>query len=328
MSSAGARFGVNLMPPLWAGEAAVTGPALMARRRRLLGLMADAGMDHVMLGDHVTFHDGLGNDGLIDAASTLTATDLDVYLSVYLLVLRHPMLVARQLVTLAQIAPGRLTLGMGIAGDDRNEVIACGVDPATRGRRMDESLSVVRRLLGGEEVTHTGEFFALDRARVVPAPQEPIPLVVGGRAEAALRRAGRLGDGWLGIWTSAERCARSIASVEQYGEDAGRSDVDWRHGMTFWCGFGADRDQARAHVAPVMEGFYKVPFDRFERYIPHGTVDDVTEFIAPFLEAGVTAVNIIPFAEDDDTAIGAAAEVVKRLRSSSPSPRAVSQENR
>jgi alkanesulfonate monooxygenase SsuD/methylene tetrahydromethanopterin reductase-like flavin-dependent oxidoreductase (luciferase family) len=310
----GVRFGINLMPPRWAGEPPETGPALLARRRRLLGLMADAGMDHVMVGDHVMFHGGLGNDGLVDAASTLTATDLDLYLSVYLLVLRHPLLVARQLVTLAQLFPGRVSVGLGIAGDDRNEVEACGVDPSTRGRRMDESLGLLRRLLAGEEVTHDGEFFRLDRAHVVPTPDAPIPLVVGGRAEAALRRAGRLGDGWLGIWTSAERCARSIATVEQYAADAGRTEADWNHGMTFWCGFGPDRDRARSHVAPVMEGFYRVPFDKFERYIPHGTVDDVAEFVAPFISAGATTVNIIPFAEDVDTAIGAVADVVKLLR--------------
>lgn len=317
-SADGVRFGINLMPPRWAGEPPETGPALMARRRRLLGLMTDAGMDHVMVGDHVMFHGGLGNDGLVDAASTLTATDLDLYLSVYLLVLRHPLLVARQLVTLAQLFPGRASLGLGIAGDDRAEVEACGVDPRTRGRRMDEALGVLRRLLAGDEVTHDGEFFTLDRARVVPTPETPIPLVVGGRADAALRRAGRLGDGWLGIWTSADRCARSIATVEQHAAEAGRTDVDWQHGMTFWCGFGPDRERARHHVAPVMEGFYRVPFDRFERYIPHGSVEDVAEFVAPFLAAGATTINIIPFAADDDIAISSVADVVKLLRSTSP----------
>jgi alkanesulfonate monooxygenase SsuD/methylene tetrahydromethanopterin reductase-like flavin-dependent oxidoreductase (luciferase family) len=265
-------------------------------------------MDHVGVGDHVMFHGGMGNDGLVDAASVLTASDLDVYLSVYLLVLRHPLLVARQLLTLAQLAPGRLSLGLGIGGDDRAEVAACGVDPRTRGRRMDESLGLLRRLLAGEEVTHAGEFFILEGAQLRPAADPAIPLVVGGRAEAALRRAGHLGDGWLGIWTSAERCARSIAAVEKHGADAGR-EVAWRHGMTFWCGFGGDRAQGAERVAPVMEHFYRTPFDRFERYVPHGTAADVAAFIAPFLDAGVTTVNVIPVDEHEDAAIAHAAEV-------------------
>jgi len=89
----------------------------MAQRRRLLDRMAASGLDHVMVGDHVVFHGGIGNDGLADAASVVTAReDLDVYLAVYLLSLRHPLLVARQLVTVAQFAPGRLSLGLGIGG--------------------------------------------------------------------------------------------------------------------------------------------------------------------------------------------------------------------
>ena len=199
----------------------------MTHRPRLLRRMADGGIDHVMVGDHVMFHGGLGNDGLTDAASVVTATEeLGVYLAVYLLVLRHPLLVARQILTVAQFAPGRLALGLGIGGDDRREVAACGVDPATRGRRMDEALGLLRRLLAGENVSHEGEYFSLDRARLRPVPEQPIPLVVGGRSDAALRRAGRLGDGWLGIWVSAAPFAEAIDAVDAHAKDAGRGDVD------------------------------------------------------------------------------------------------------
>jgi alkanesulfonate monooxygenase SsuD/methylene tetrahydromethanopterin reductase-like flavin-dependent oxidoreductase (luciferase family) len=314
----GVRFGVNLMPQLWVDGPVRSGRALLAFRSRLFDRMTEAGIDHVMVGDHVMFHGGVGNDGLTDAASVVTATEeLDVYLAVYLMVLRHPLLVARQILTVAQLAPGRLSLGLGIGGDDRREVAACGVDPRSRGRRMDESLALVRRLLDGETVTHEGEFFSLAEARLRPTPEQPIPLVVGGRSDAALRRAGRLGDGWLGIWTSPARCAEAIQAVEQHGAEAGRTDVGWRHGMTFWCGFGTDRAEARGRVAPAMEGLYRTPFDDFERYIPHGTAQDVAEFVAPFVDAGCTTLNFIPFAGSDEESIDAVAETRKLLRSGS-----------
>ncbi len=317
MSIRDVRFGVNLMPQAWSGAPLLAGPGLMAQRRRLLDRMAAAGMDHVMVGDHVMFQGGVGNDGLTDAASVVTANDtLDVYLAVYLLVLRHPLLVARQLLTVAQFAPGRLCLGLGIGGDDRREVTACGVDPTTRGRRMNESLALLRRLLTGDEVTESGEFFSLDHARITPAPAEKIPLIVGGRSDAALRRAGRLGDGWLGIWTAADRCADAIETVAEHAADAGRDRVDWRHGMTFWCGFGADRAEARARVAPVMEGFYHTPFDRFERYIPHGSVAEVAELVAPYVAAGCSTLNFIPFAGSDEAGIDAVAQVRQILERS------------
>src|ERR1700753_2399899 len=221
--AAAARFGVNLMAQGWTGEPIITGPALMRHRARLLQRMTETGLDHVMIGDHAMFQGGTGNDGLADAASVITASeDIGVYLAVYLLVLRHPLTVARQILTVAQFGPGRLSLGLGIAGDDRREVEACGVDPRTRGRRMDEALAVVRRLLTGETVSHQGEFFQFEQARLRPVLDEPVPLAVGGRSEAALRRAGRLGDGWLGIWTSAQRCAEAIRIVEKHGGRARR----------------------------------------------------------------------------------------------------------
>src|SRR6185295_11694668 len=107
--------------------------------------------------------------------------------SVYLLPLRHPVPVARQLATFAQYAPGRLIFGVGVGGEDRHEVEICGVDPASRGRRMDESLTVLRGLLSGDALTFRGEFFNLDRALIRPAPTPPIPIVVGGRSDAAAR---------------------------------------------------------------------------------------------------------------------------------------------
>jgi alkanesulfonate monooxygenase SsuD/methylene tetrahydromethanopterin reductase-like flavin-dependent oxidoreductase (luciferase family) len=99
-----------------------------------LGRVADAGVDHLCVGDHVSLFVGAGSDGLITAASLLAAqSQLPVYVGLYLLELRHPVLVARQLSTIAQLAPGRLTLGVGIGGEDRHEIEICNVDP----RRAD-----------------------------------------------------------------------------------------------------------------------------------------------------------------------------------------------
>ncbi len=151
-----------------------------------LSALADAGLDHVATADHVSFRDGAGRDGLIDAAGMLASSGLPVYVALYLLVLRHPVLVARQLSTLAETAPGRLVLGVGVGGEDRHEVEVCGVDPRTRGRRMDECLTVLRALLAGGPVTHQGRFFDLDAASVRPVPSQPVPLVVGGRSDAAV----------------------------------------------------------------------------------------------------------------------------------------------
>ena len=164
-----------------------------------LPLIADAPVDHLCVGDHVSFFVGAGSDGLITASTLLAAqARLPVYVALYLLPLRHPVPVARQLATLAQVAPGRLTLGVGIGGEDRHEIEVCGVDPHTRGCRMDESLEILRALADGSPVSFSGEHFSLKEAIVSPPPSPRVPLIVGGRSDAAMHRAAQFGDGWLG----------------------------------------------------------------------------------------------------------------------------------
>ena len=170
-----------------------------SEQRSLLGRIADAGIDHVFTADHVSFHDGSGMDGLVTlAALSGLEPRLGLQVGVYLLGLRHPMVAARQIATLAEAAPGRLIVGVGAGGDDRHEVEVCDVNPATRGRRTDAALEIVRALLEGKTVDGDGEFFGFRGGKIRPVPDPPVPLVVGGRSDAALERAGRLGDGWLG----------------------------------------------------------------------------------------------------------------------------------
>ena len=125
--------------------------------RSALAKIEAAGIDHVGIGDHISFYVGFGYDGLLRAAMILGASErLRVMIGIYLLPLRHPLPVARQLADIADLAPGRLTFGVGIGGEDPLEVANSGVDPGTRGRRMDESMSVLRRLLNGEVVSFEG----------------------------------------------------------------------------------------------------------------------------------------------------------------------------
>ena len=282
-----------------------------------LARIVEEGVDHVCVGDHVSFFVGAGSDGLITATSMLTAQrELPVYVGLYLLPLRHPVPVARQLASIAQLAPGRLTLGVGIGGEDRHEIEVCGIDPTTRGRRTDECLQILRGLADGTPVTFHGEFFALKDALIVPAPAPPIPLIVGGRSDAAVSRAARLGDGWLGIWVSRRRFAAVRDQIAQEATDAGRDPSVFEHALNVWCGFGPTREAAREPLAMQMQRFYQMAFEPFERYSPHGTPEDVAEFLSPYIEAGCSAFNLIPCAADDETAIAAVGEVRTLLTSS------------
>jgi len=285
-----------------------------ARRRALLDRVASSGLDHVFVADHVSFYDGLGMDGLVQAATLLASHEtLHVQIGVYLLALRHPVPVARQIATLCDSAPGRLALGVGVGGEDRHEVEVCGVDPATRGRRTDEALLALRGLLSGEPFSLHGEFFDFEAARIRPAPEPPVPIVIGGRSDAALRRAARAGDGWLGVWCSPARYAQALARIRQEAEGFGRSGVRWQHGLQVWVGVDDDVPRARARLASAMQSMYRLPFERFERYSPVGEPKQIAEFLAGYVEAGCTSFNVMPVAPSSERAIDAVAEVKEHL---------------
>ena len=281
--------------------------------RAFLERVDQAGIDHVCCGDHVGFFTGLGFDGLVQATVlTMLHPTLPVYTGVYLLPLRHPVLVARQFADIGRLAPGRLIFGAGMGGEDRHEVEICGVDPATRGLRMNESLAIVRQLLTGQPVSFHGTFFDLDGALIVPAPATPVPVIIGGRSDAAIRRAGSATAGSAsGFPPGASRPPWRWPRRRRRG--AGRPDPPSRHAMQVWCGLAASKEEARACLAPAMQDFYQLPFERFERYCPCGTADDVAGFLAPYAAAGCTEFNLIPQSPDPGQAIAGAAAVRKLL---------------
>ncbi len=267
------------------------------------------GIDRLSVGDHVSFHGGRGFDGMVQAAvlAGLTST-IEVQTGVYLLGLRHPVLAARQIATVANLASGRLIVGVGLGGEDPHELEVCGVDPKTRGRRLDECLDVVRALLSGEPLDHHGRFFDLDDARILPAASSPVPIVVGGRSDAAIRRAALRAEGWLGLFVSADRYHGATTQVEEVAVAEGRTEVPWRHGMHVWCSFDPTPDR----VAAAMEDLYKTPFARFERYTPVGSPAEVADQLGPYVVNGLRHVNLAPVSSTAEEAIDGVAEV-KRL---------------
>lgn len=285
-------------------------------KQRMLQDLVDAGIDQVFMADHVSFRDGSGTDGFIEiAALSQLNPEIDVMIAVYLLALRHPLPVARQLATMSEIAPGRVTLGVGVGGEDRHEIEVCGVDPRTRGRRTDEMLELMRGLMTGEPVDFDGEFFQVSAARIKPAVTPRTPIIIGGRSNAALTRTARFGDGWIGTWCSPRRFAEATEIIAEEAEAHGRSDVEWQHGYQAWIGIGANRDEGRANVAEAMESFYRVPFSAFEKYTPYGTADEIAEQLRPHVEAGCSMLNLKVVADHESTAMAAAGELATLLRS-------------
>ncbi|MCB1646537.1 MAG: LLM class flavin-dependent oxidoreductase [Pseudomonadales bacterium] len=284
-------------------------------RAKMLDDAWHAGVNHIFMADHVSFRNGSGKDGMVEIAALSQLHDeIAVMTGIYLLPLRHPLPVARQLSTLSEIAPGRILFGIGIGGEDRHEVEICGVDPRTRGKRTNESLAIIRGLLAGETVDFDGEIFQIEKAIIRPRPVKPIPVIVGGRSNAALERTGLYGDGWIGTWCSVRRFEEAIGIIDGVARTAGRQDINWQHGYQPWVGVADTREEARARVAAAMEAFYHVPFEQFERYVPYGTPEDVAGALQPYVSAGCRIMNLKVVAGNDNESLQAVKIIAGQLQ--------------
>lgn len=157
------------------------------------------------------------------SAMAMATTRLKFSTSVYILPLRNPVEVAKATGTVARISKGRLILGAGV-GWMKQEFDAYGIDFRTRGRRMDECVEVLRKLWAGGFVEHHGEFFDLPGVAVAPAPEAPIPIYFGGTSKPAMRRAARLGQGWIGTGNHIDEVSGLLDELRRLRRECGRED--------------------------------------------------------------------------------------------------------
>jgi probable F420-dependent oxidoreductase len=136
---------------------------------------------------------------------------------------RPPVLVAKQASSIAFLSGNRLGLGIGLSPWPE-DFVAMGVPWARRGKRMDECIDILRGLTSGEFFSYDGEFFSLPAMKQTPAPSRPIPLLVGGHSEAALRRAVLKGDGWMHAGGDGDELDRLLARLAEIRKAEGLQD--------------------------------------------------------------------------------------------------------
>jgi probable F420-dependent oxidoreductase len=141
---------------------------------------------------------------------------------VYLLAIRHPFVGARAFATLDGLSGGRIEAGVG-AGWMTTEWDTVGLDPSTRGRRLDEAIDVCRRLWSDDVIEHHGEFYDFAPVMFEPKPvQQRLPIVIGGESRRALRRAAERGDGWIGMFHTPDSAWAQVELLRQASEVADR----------------------------------------------------------------------------------------------------------
>jgi probable F420-dependent oxidoreductase len=142
---------------------------------------------------------------------------------VYVLPARNPFVVAKAVGTAAHLSGGRVLLGVG-AGWMREEFVQLEQPFERRGARMEEQIAVLRTLWRGGMVEHHGEFYDFGRLEMSPTPPAPVPILVGGHSETALRRAARLGDGWMGVYYGVDELTAIVERLQGYRREYGTDD--------------------------------------------------------------------------------------------------------
>jgi probable F420-dependent oxidoreductase len=198
----------------------------------------EIGYDHIDVFDHVVMGYPVAGRPpgpytatmpILEALMTLahlTAVTSRVTLGTEVLVLpqRHPTLVAKQVSTLDTLSAGRVRLGVGV-GWQESEYEALGEDFHTRGARMDEAIRLLRACWGDPQVDFEGAHYRVTAMAMEPKPPQGrrLPIWIGGMSEAAWRRVGQLGDGWLASRvTDAESARRALEAIRRHAEAAGR----------------------------------------------------------------------------------------------------------
>ena len=259
-------------------------------------LAEELGFDSGWVGDHLSFH-----PPVLDALGSLSAvaarTDrLVLGTGVLLLPLRDAVWTAKQLATLTAFAPDRLLFGVGVGGENQAEFEAVGVPVAQRGRRLDEGLEIVTRLLRGEAVDHLGPLLPTRSPALEPAPEVPPPVVVGGRSEAALRRAARMGDGWLGVWMSPRRVVEVRHRLDELAVEYGRPPVTAL--LMVFVHVTDDVAAGHAEAAAFVRGQYGLPYESLQRWVVVGDEAHVAARLTELRAAGVEGFVLVAAASD------------------------------
>jgi alkanesulfonate monooxygenase SsuD/methylene tetrahydromethanopterin reductase-like flavin-dependent oxidoreductase (luciferase family) len=249
-------------------------------------LAEELGYSSVWFGDHLSFHVPLYECLSMMAAAAVVTRKVTVASGVLLGVLRHP-----------------AWLGLGVGGENRAEFELAGVPLAERGRRTTELMRSLREM-----------WLADNPHGLQPPPvQSRIPLWHGGRADAALARTARFGDGWLGAFVTPERYAERWSALGSLAADAGRAPEELTPGLHVYIRVD-DADRAWREASAFIGDVYAIDPEPMRRYCIAGNADQCAEEIAAFVEAGVTHVICRIAGSDLEDQMARIMEVAARVR--------------
>jgi probable F420-dependent oxidoreductase len=259
--------------------------------------LEEMGCDSLWTGGHIASRNPSPEAMMSLARLVENTTEVVIGSAVLLLPLYPPALVAKQIADLDRRSGGRIVLGVGIGGEYPEEFRATGVPIAERGARLNEAIPLLRTLWSAEEISHDGRFYPMDNVKIHPAPSQgaALPIMVAGRQEPAMRRAARLGDGWMPYMYSPRRFRESVETVRSHAADAGRRLNRFSWALFTPVNVQADGDAARKEAAAFLGGTYNQSFEQMVSHVGAvGTPSEVAKRLTEYAAAGVRHFVFLP----------------------------------
>lgn len=266
-------------------------------------LVEDLGFDSLWQGEHIIWHGPTLDATVALSAFAARTSRITLGTSILLLPLRHPMAVAKSFATLDVLAGGRTVFGIGVGGENPAEFEACSIPFGERGARTDEAIEVIRRLWSEPNVTFAGRFARFSDVRLEPRPVQPggPPIWVGGRSPAALRRAARLGDGWLPYLIDPDQYRSGWERIQAEARDAGRDLSNFMPAHLVFTYLDDDLDAARQMAARRLGRAYRQPFEELvDRYCALGPPETFQRKLEEFVAAGARHIILSPVCPYDE----------------------------
>jgi probable F420-dependent oxidoreductase len=254
-------------------------------------LVEESGLDSIWLNDRI--RNPTPSLEPISALAMIAGrtTRIKFGMSVTVLPVRDPIILAKELATIDFLSDGRMLPAFGLGVDNEAEWLAVGKTPKHRGPMMDEAVELMRRLWQEDAVTHTGQFYATHELTIQPKPvQQPLPIWFGGRSPAAYRRVGRLGDGFLGAFQSPAASQEAVCAIRQAAATYQRTVPEDHYGTIVPFHFG-DADISKEIAVLEKRSTPRVPFDTYGAW---PTADAVRRRIDEYVAVGVSKFVLRP----------------------------------
>lgn len=266
-------------------------PAAEARAAERLGF------DFLAAGEHVSYHTATTNSLLCLAAAATVTDRIGLMSSITLGPVYPPPLLAKMAGYLDSVSGGRFEMGLGIGGENPNELAACGIPVGERGARAGEMIGAMRQLWAADgPSSFQGRFTAYEDLQVEPSPSGGhVPIWVSGRSDAAIRRAAKHSCDWLPYMYTPSQVARSLTTFAQYGDHVPRA------GVLLWTSVHDDLHTARSMAVRSLRRTFDQDFtDLLDAFCLVGPPERIVARLREYLDAGATRILFAPCAESDD----------------------------